>query len=485
MRAARHFGLFLLYGTLGAALALLAVYVVYLSRLPQPHVWQRVQLDAEFRAADAATVRTLDDYRGVEERVFAQLRERIYDRIPADDRRALNRYSPGSLADATAQSPNWNRTIELAVPEPRGGVVLLHGLTDSPYSLRAVAERLHAMGYWVVGLRLPGHGTAPSGLLDFDWRDFAAAARIATRHVRAKIGPDRPLYLVGYSTGAALAVEYELARLQGEDVPKTAGLVLISPAIGISPAAALAVWQGRLATIPGLENAAWTAIVPEYDPYKYTSFTVNAAVQVHAITQVVARRLDALAAAGGVKGLPPILAFQSVADNTVSTAAVVDALFRRLAPEGHELVLFDINRHAEADPLLRADATATRDEIMKGPPLPFGLTIIANENPHSAAVVALRRPALSTETRREPTDLRWPADVFSLSHVALPIAPDDPVYGAARPATPGLIYLGRPELLGERGLLALPVGDLIRLRHNPFFPYVDARLRAFLGSEPR
>ena len=40
----------------------------------------------------------------------------------------------------------------------RGGVVMLHGLTDAPYSLRSIGQALVARGYYVVGLRLPGQG---------------------------------------------------------------------------------------------------------------------------------------------------------------------------------------------------------------------------------------------------------------------------------------------------------------------------------------
>lgn len=87
---------------------------------------------------------------------------------------------------------------------------------------------------------------------------------------------------------------------------------------------------------------------------------------------------------------------------------------------------------------------------------------------------------METATHSGPIGLDWPRDVFSLSHVALPFAPDDPVYGAIRPEKPEMIFLGNVELHGERGLLALPVGDLIRLRHNPFNAYVDTRIRAFL-----
>jgi alpha-beta hydrolase superfamily lysophospholipase len=98
-------------------------------------------------------------------------------------RRRFNRFAAGSEADPTKERPNWNRSFELPAQHPRGGALLLHGLSDSPYSLRALAQHLHRRGYWVVGLRLPGHGTAPSGLVSATWEDFAAAARIGARHV--------------------------------------------------------------------------------------------------------------------------------------------------------------------------------------------------------------------------------------------------------------------------------------------------------------
>ncbi len=479
-RLFKQLGYLIAYGTVGAILAATIVYLFYLKSLPEPEIWQRAELDAEFRAADAPNVKTLDDYRRIEERVFEQLREKVYDRIAPEERRILNRYSAGSIADPEAHPPDWNRTFEFPVADPRGGVLLIHGLTDSPYSMRWLAQRLHSMGYWVVAIRLPGHGTAPSGLLSFTWQDLAAATRVGARYLRTRIGLHRSVYFAGYSTGAALAVEYELARLQGEDLPASNGLILFSPAIGVSPAAAFAVWQGHLAAIPGLENAAWTAISPEYDPYKYNSFTVNAAVQVYALTQMIRARLDALATAGHVKGMPPILAFQSAVDDTVSAPAVVDTLFRRLAPAGHELVVFDVNRYAQAQPLLRPGIVAVRDRMLRAPPQPFDLTVVTNESEASTAVVALRRAALITEAHTEPVGLDWPRDVFSLSHVALPFAPDDPVYGAIRPEPPTMIFLGNVELHGERGLLALPVSDLIRLRYNPFNAYVGARVRAFL-----
>jgi alpha-beta hydrolase superfamily lysophospholipase len=476
----RHLAFFVGYGTLGVLAAVLTTYVLYLTGRPALKAWHLEALDAEFRAADAPRVKNLEDYRRIEDALRAQLDARVYAKVGPGERRVLERYSPGSLSDPRALAPDWNRTVELRRDGARGAVLLLHGLSDSPYSMRALAERLHARGFWVAALRLPGHGTAPSGLVEATWQDWAAATRIAARDLAAKVGPERPLYLVGYSNGAAVAVEYALSRLAGEELPPVRAMVLLSPAIGVSPAASLAVWQSRLAVVPGLEKLAWSDLLPEYDPYKYNSFAVNAGDQIYRLTQRIAGLLASTSSPEGVKGVPRILAFQSVADATVSTAAVVDALFRRLAPEGHELVLFDLNRHADAAPLLDPAALVVQEDLFRSPPLPFDLTAIVNESAESQAVVALRRRARTVESTREATGLEWPLGVYSLAHVALPFPPDDPVYGATPPARRKTLYLGKVELLGERGVLAVPASALLRLRHNPFFPYVERRLDAFV-----
>jgi len=478
----KHLGLFIGYGVACMLLALAGVYAVYLRGLPDLQPWHTAHLDAEFEAADSERVTTLDDYRALEERLFAQLNREVYERVPAQERRVFTRYSAGSRADPRKLPVDWNRTFELSPSAPRGGVLLLHGMSDSPYSLRALGEHLHARGYRVVGLRLPGHGTAPSGLLRVRWEDMAAAVHLAARDLRAHIGPDRPLHMIGYSNGAALAVEYALARVQGETLPQVDRLVLLSPAIGVGRVAALAVWQGRLSVLLDAPKVAWNDIGPELDPYKYRSFAVNAGDQVYQLTQVIARRLDALGRSGPVKGVPRILAFQSVADATVSTPAVIDALFRRLAAEGHQLVLFDINRYAEAAELFAPGTLMVKENLLEGPPLSFGVTVLANAGSDPTALDAFQRLAEEEGYTRTPAALTWPQGVYSLSHVALPFSSEDPVYGAHPPAVQTLIYLGRLELRGERGLLAVPASDLIRLRYNPFFAYVQACVDAFLDG---
>jgi alpha-beta hydrolase superfamily lysophospholipase len=476
----KHLTRFLLYGAAAIFVALLAAYVLALQNRPDLKPWHRADLHAEFTAADAEETRDLAGYLRREDRLFEELRAEVYGRLGPDDQRLVNRYAAGSLSDPLAYARNWNRTYELPADSPRGGVLLLHGMSDSPYSLRALGLALNRRGWHALGLRLPGHGTAPAGLVSAKWEDFAAAVRIGARHLRATLGPDAPLFLVGYSTGAALAVEYALARRGGEDLPRVDGLVLLSPAIGVSPVAALAVWQSRLAVIPGLDKLAWNTLSPEYDPYKYGSFAVNAGDQVYRLTQAIRERLHRLSGGQPLKGLPPILALQSVADATVSAPAVVGALFLGLAPEGHELIAFDVNRHTEVDPLLRPGAAPGVDLLLEGPPLPFAVTVLRNAGPGTSDLAAFRRPAGAPAAAPENTGLAWPPGTFSLSHVALPFPPDDPLYGENPPGNPAEIYLGRPNLLGERSLLAIPASDLMRLRWNPFYGWMEERVVEFV-----
>jgi hypothetical protein len=63
----------------------------------------------------------------------------------------------------------------------------------------------------------------------------------------------------------------------------------------------------------------------------------------------------------------------------------------------------------------------------------------------------------------------------SLSHVALPITPDDPLYGQFAQADGNIIFPGDLALRGERGLLKIPEDWLLRMRCNPFNSYLEKR----------
>jgi len=436
--------------------------------------WHTERLTEEFAEKMAGEVRTFDDYLKLEDRLFTQLEEKVYGSTPTGPQYNLVRYSSGSAADPQHLTPNWNRTFELTSDAPVGGVLLLHGMSDSPYSLRALGQTLNKQGYWVVGLRLPGHGTAPSGLRKARWQDMAAVVRIGMERLSEKVG-SRPVHILGYSTGAALGIEFTLKAMDGEASPVPASLVLISPAIGVHPSAALAGTRNRMSHIPGLGWLAWLPVLPEFDPYKYNSFATNAGTQVHRITRYVSGKITDKAKAGPIQSFPPILVFKSTVDATVSTDAVVDRLLIHMAPDRNELVLFDINRTAVASPIIISDPGPLTDRLMADEKLPFTLTLITNESPQSRVVVAHRKTPFSAEETMEPLNAEWPIGVISLSHIALPFPLDDPLYGVHPPEDQETIFLGHIPIQGERGLILFPADWLLRIRHNPFYDYLESR----------
>ena len=472
----------LLYGGVGGLIVAVAVLVTILESRPDLQAWHTVQLDEEFRAG--SEVASFPDFLALEARLQAELERAVYVEGPVGSGGELNRYTRGSLSDPGNWPQNWNRTFELPSSRPAAGVLLLHGMSDSPYSMRSLAEVVHNAGAWTVGMRLPGHGMAPSGLVDVEWQDMAAAVQIAARHVHEKSAGE-PFVIVGYSNGGALAVEYALEALADPALPLPTQLVLLSPEIGITRLAGLAVWQERLGHVLGLEKLAWNSILPEYDPFKYGSFALNAGKQAHLITEEIQRRLGALDDGDTLERFPPTLAFQSAADATVTASALVSGLFDRLPNDGNELVVFDVNRFAELEPIMKHDPRSWLEAMLARAEHSYGVTVVTNESPQTLRVSTDRREAGASGVEHETMPgMAWPDDVYSLSHVSLPFPPDDPLYGGpdAEPG-PGL-QLGELAFRGEKGVLQVTGDDMLRLRWNPFHGYIEARVRQLIGGEP-
>jgi len=450
--------------------------------------WHTAYLGSEFTAdmLDTGRVASFSDYLALEDRLFAELEDRVYAEVEAGTRQILNRYSRGSAADPGRRDRDWNRSFELSVDRPVGGVLLLHGMSDSPYSLRALGQRLHRQGYYVIGLRFPGHGTAPSGLRHVVWQDMAAAVELAVEHLAANIH-DQAMHLVGYSTGATLAVNAALDALEdGARVPDS--LVLISPAIRVHSAAALAGFRNSLSNLPGLDRMAYLDIMEEFDPFKYNSFATNAGAQVHGATRHVVQRIRTLATQPpDGPTLPPTLVFKSAVDATVTTEAVVDNLLQVLPSDDNELVLFDINRHvAVTSTLMINDPGPFTQRLINTETLPFGLTLIGNASTESTDVVArYKAPGSIRMGPERPLGQAWPPGIVSLSHVALTFPPDDPLYGSVRPDDNSVIYLGNLAIRGERGLLRIPENWLLRLRFNPFYDYLEKRVLGWMEKPGR
>jgi len=457
----------------GGIITILVLAVVYLNNQPELKVLHTVKLDTEF--TKRSPVKTFTDYQALEERLFAQLKERVYDKLKPEDQFVINRYYQNSESDPEQWSPNWNRSFELSSDTPVAGVLLLHGMSDSPYSLHNMGTRLHEEGVHVIGLRVPGHGTAPSGLVHVHWQDMAAAVKLAVQHLHDQVG-EKPVYIVGYSNGGALALHYALSVIEDPSLPTIKKLVLISPEIGVTKMAGLAVWQERIGHILGLEKLRWNEVLPEYDPFKYNSFAINAGDQAYRLTIENRKKLDVLAKDGKLEQLPPILAFQSVLDATVSARALVLELFEKLPDGGHELVAFDINRIAIVEQMLKSDPKENIDMIMNNKNNHFTFSLVTNDNENSEQVSVHTRKSGQTDITRTDINLSWPADVFSLGHIALPFPVEDPLYGANQQKSDPGLQLGNFAIRGEKGMLQVPASAMLRIHWNPFYPYLEQRV---------
>ena len=301
--------------------------------------------------------------------------------------------------------------------------------------------------------------------------------------MREKIGADLPFLMVGYSNGAALIVKHQLDALEDPTLPRASRIVLLSPMIGISPAAAMSRVLNSLSFIPYFSKSAWTDVQPEFNPHKYSSFPLNGGTQTHALTTAIAASLGRLKASGQLNRLPPILAFQSVLDATVSTTAVVRTLFNQLPANGSELVLFDLNRLAAFSTAFRpADRNFLRT-LFTGESRAFRVTVVTNANPATREAVQRSVAAGSRAIIDEPTGIEFPPGVFSLSHVAVPFPINDPLYGLVPDESEFYgIRLGTLALHGERNALRVSLDQLARIGSNPFYPYLEQRALDWLDS---
>ncbi|CEG58699.1 alpha/beta hydrolase [Legionella fallonii] len=419
-----------------------------------------------------------------ENKIFDEVRQEVTQKLEKKDRVSFNRYFTGSPVYPDNFSPDWNRSY-LLEPQgaPVGAVVFLHGLTDSPYSLRHIARRYREQGFITIAIRLPAHGTVPAALTDIEWEDWLAATRLAVREARKRIGPTQSLHLVGFSNGGALALKYALDAIENNKLARPNKIILISPMIGITRFARFAGFAGLPAILPAFAKAAWLSVLPEFNPFKYNSFPVNGARQSYRLTMALQQEILRVADKGLLAQLPPVLTFQSVMDYTVSTRDIVSAFYAKLPANGSELVLFDLNRAAKFGVLLRKSSGMALARYLNKPPRQFRTTTITNANVTSGKVAEHILEAGGLEESIHPLELFYPSDVYSLSHVALPFPITDGLYGLQPDPNENYgIQLGTTATRGERNVLIISLDALIRISSNPFYPYMLKRIEENIKS---
>ena len=128
------------------------------------------------------------------------------------------------------------------------GVLLVHGYTSTPQSMRGWAEHLAGAGFTVRLPRLPGHGTRWQDLNTMRWQDWYAEVDRAFAELRSRCDQ---VFVAGMSMGGLLSTKVAL-----EQGPRVAGLILVNPIYlhDDKRLALLPVLQRVLPSFPGIAN---------------------------------------------------------------------------------------------------------------------------------------------------------------------------------------------------------------------------------------
>jgi esterase/lipase len=191
------------------------------------------------------------------------------------------------------------------------GVLLTHGLSDSPYHMHHLAAFFQRNGFRVMAALLPGHGTQPGDLLNVSWKEWAKTVAYGVDRLFAEV---EEIYLAGFSAGAALSVYHASVD------KRVRGLLLFSPALKITSRAKWANLHQLYSWM--IPSAAWVSVMPDRDIYKYESFCKNAAAQMYALTQALPK---------GAVDIPVFVA-ASEDDATVDSCATLRFMGRTKHP---------------------------------------------------------------------------------------------------------------------------------------------------------
>jgi esterase/lipase len=304
------------------------------------------------------------------------------------------------------------------------GILLIHGLLDSPMMLKSLYDHFEKQGFLVRSLLLPGHGTRPADLLNVTLESWLETVRYGISTFGDEVDK---LYLLGFSTGAGIALHHALHGLRCD------GLILFAPPHRLANRfAGLSRYLRAFKWIS--PNAAWLLKADDNDYAKYQSLCYNAIYQVVKLARLLkAERSTSLKI--------PLFVVASQEDEAVDTSACLD-YFR------------------------------------------------GQTHPESQFVLYSRHPQTFADARIQVTPSHLPDQkILDFSHVCLTVAPDHPHYGKQGDYQEFLHYqfalarrLQPPQMevyQGAFNLGNLRTHYLQRLTYNPYFRELLQRLDHF------
>lgn len=358
-----------------------------------------------------------------------------FERYRAGVERHLSQHRVAVDGFSRANQVAWNLPYEMAPapecagePGPSRGILLVHGLSDSPFVFKDLARALTRQCISVRTLLLQGHGTRPGDLTEARaevWRDQVRY------HYEALAAEVELAFIGGFSLGGALVTEYALDPA----TPRPAGLLAIAPAWelnGLREYLWLAPWADLVTDFVEEE--------PELNPVKYESLALNAATQLAKVRAATQTRLT------GQERLDlPLMLVATEADSVINLEFLAGQFQRRFRHPANRMLVF-------------------RD---------------------------LRQPAPWQDARILSLDSYLPEQrILEFSHMALAISPDNPLYGRQGPLQrclePNSLTLDQCRALAPGKLWFSawreedPGMPTSRLTFNPHFDQMVSEITGFL-----
>lgn len=234
------------------------------------------------------------------------------------------------------------------------GVLLVHGLFDSPFSLRDLGHVFYNQDFLVHAILLPGHGTVPGDLLAIQRQSWQEAMAFGVETLKQQVDE---LYLCGFSTGGLLCLDYHLRH---PDVTLK-GIIALAPALKIK----------FLMTplLPILSRTLpWLRKRTEDNYTKYRSISLHASAETYRLGIEVQRRIRLQ----NDLQTKLFMAF-SESDYVVSAEASQNFFTRYASPDSHCLI-FKSNATEKKDSRIRYLEDTFPDHppyILKHNGLPF------------------------------------------------------------------------------------------------------------------
>lgn len=190
---------------------------------------------------------------------------------------------------------------------PSRGILLVHGLLDTPYIMADLARLFSAQCFMVRTVMLPGHGTRPGDLLQIKRKEWTRAVRFGINTLKHDVDE---VYVGGFSLGGALSLQ---AAAKDESI---AAVLVFAPAL--EPTHKLA-----YLSLLSQRFVPYFKTFDEKDSVKYESLPSRAGVETYLLGLEVERLLEQ-------RWRTPLYVAVSFEDETIDARRTFDQMFRTI-----------------------------------------------------------------------------------------------------------------------------------------------------------